>query len=103
MAGSFARGFYQSTAWRKCRASFIAGREAIDGGICERCQREPGYIVDHIIELTPDNILDPEVTLNHSNLQYLCLECHNIKTFSPDARYRLTPDGDVIPIAPLKK
>jgi hypothetical protein len=40
-----------------------------------------GYIVDHIEELTPANITDPNIALNHDNLQYLCLDCHNSKTF----------------------
>lgn len=41
----------------------------------------PGYICDHIIEINIDNINDPDITLNHDNLQYLCLACHNKKTF----------------------
>lgn len=49
--------------------------------MCQMCHRNLGYIVDHIKELTPDNITDPEISLNHSNLQYLCHDCHNTKTF----------------------
>ena len=98
MAKPFAEAFYKRKAWRKCRASYIAEREAIDGGMCEHCHEAPGYIVDHIEELTPANINDPEVSLNHDNLQYLCLPCSNTKTFAPDCKYRLTPDGDVIPL-----
>lgn len=30
----------------------------------------------HVIELTPQNIDDPNITLNHDNLQMLCRECH---------------------------
>lgn len=48
--------------------------------MCEHCGGA-GYIVDHIEELNANNIDDPEITLNHDNLQYLCLPCHNKKTF----------------------
>ncbi len=81
MAKKYAQKFYLSKQWKKCRASFIAKRVAIDGGLCEHCGKKLGYIVDHIKEITPLNINDPEITLNHDNLQYLCLECHNKKTF----------------------
>lgn len=33
----------------------------------------------HKILLTPNNINNPEISLNHAHLQYLCLECHNIE------------------------
>ena len=69
--------FYSHAAWIRCRESFIAKRRAIDGGLCQRCGRRVGYIVHHKIELTPANIRDPEVALNHRNLEYLCHECHN--------------------------
>ncbi|HDR8188359.1 HNH endonuclease [Bacillus wiedmannii] len=47
--------------------------------MCEPCKGEPGYIVDHIVEITPENINNSDITLNHDNLQYLCLPCHNTK------------------------
>lgn len=81
MARDFSKRFYNSKAWQLCRKSYIAYRITIDGGICEHCKTELGYIVDHKEELSPENINDPEITLNHENLQYLCLSCHNIKTF----------------------
>lgn len=101
MAKEWAKPFYNSTAWKKLRMSYIAKVY----GLCEWCG-EPGYIVDHIKELTPDNINDPAVSLNENNLQYLCLECHNKKTFmrhSP-TQYGLKfdEDGNLIE-APLKK
>jgi 5-methylcytosine-specific restriction protein A len=73
----FAKKFYKSKAWRKCRESYIPKVFAI----CEQCG-DPGYILDHIEEITPENINNPEITLNHDNLQYLCTPCHNKKTFS---------------------
>ena len=81
MAKEWAKWFYKSKAWRKCRALFIAFRISIDGGMCQHCKEALGYIVDHIEELTPENINDPYITLSHDNLQYLCLPCHNRKTF----------------------
>lgn len=81
MAKEFSKSFYDSKKWKKCRFSFISKRIAIDGGMCQHCKSKLGYIVDHIIELTPININDSNISLNHINLQYLCLECHNTKTF----------------------
>jgi len=91
MAKEFAKRFYKSKAWQRCRTSFISYRITIDGGMCEHCQDKPGYIVDHIEELTPENINNPDVTLNHDNLQYLCLICHNKKTFR--SKLETTRDG----------
>jgi 5-methylcytosine-specific restriction protein A len=74
MAQEFAKAFYNSTAWKKCRASYIASVYHQ----CERCANGTiGYIVHHKILLTQHNIDDPTVTLNHDNLEYLCQDCHN--------------------------
>jgi hypothetical protein len=81
LAKEFAAAFYHSARWYKCRRAFIQQRVQIDGGMCQMCHKNLGYIVDHIKELTPDNITDPEISLNHGNLQYLCHDCHNTKTF----------------------
>lgn len=81
MAQKWAEAFYKGKPWRECRESFISYRLSIDGGTCEHCHLMHGYIVDHIIELTQENITDPLIALNHENLQYLCLECHTHKTF----------------------
>lgn len=77
MAQSFAEAFYKSTRWRKCRAAFIADRMRIDGGLCQMCRDEPGYIVHHKVWLTPQNIDDPDVALNPANFLYVCDGCHN--------------------------
>lgn len=81
MAREFARKFYDSSAWKKTRKAFIDYRISIDGGMCQKCKDALGYIVDHIEELTPDNINNPTITLSFDNFQYLCLKCHNTKTF----------------------
>lgn len=67
---------YHTQRWRKLRR-YKYGREH---GICEQCG-EPGDIVDHIEEITPDNVNDPNITFNIKNLMLLCLSCHNKKTF----------------------
>lgn len=36
----------------------------------------PGEIVHHVIELTPENINDENITLNYSNLELVCRNCH---------------------------
>lgn len=104
MAREFSRSFYDSPAWRKVRKSFIAHRVSIDGGMCQCGCGELGYIVDHIKELTPENINDTSITLSWSNLQYLALTCHNKKTFGApeEQRYVFGSDGQVYPTAPIK-
>ncbi|MDE6182051.1 MAG: HNH endonuclease [Eubacteriales bacterium] len=77
MAREFAKSFYNSKAWKKCRIAYINNRILIDGGLCEKCKNELGYILHHKKELTPTNINDVNVTLNHCNLEYVCHSCHN--------------------------
>lgn len=96
MARGFAKAFYKSTAWRKCRASFIAYRQSIDGGLCQICKDDTGYIVHHREWITAQNINDPYITLNHSNLQYVCHDCHN--RIDSEARYYFGEDGNVYEI-----
>ena len=93
----FAKAFYKSSEWQKCRASYIKSVN----GLCERCLQRglivPGYIVHHKCYLTPENILDPSVTLNFDNLEFLCHDCHNRehgRTKIPK-RYEILPDGGV--------
>ena len=69
----WARQFYKSAVWQKCRDSYIKSVF----GLCERCGAG-GKIVHHKTELTPENINDPNVTLNWDTLQLLCQDCHNM-------------------------
>ena len=68
--------FYTTRAWRKCRASFLKEK----GGLCELCLKkgliEPAVHVHHKVALTPENLNDPSIALDHSNLMALCEECH---------------------------
>lgn len=72
MAKEFAKSFYHSAAWEKVRELALIR----DGGLCCRCYR-PAYIVHHKIELTPNNINDPTITLDINNLESLCKKCHD--------------------------
>ena len=77
MAKEWAKAFYNSIAWQKCRDGYIQSVQ----GLCERCIKEghyiPGYIVHHKILLMPENINNPDITLRWDNLEYVCHDCHN--------------------------
>ena len=96
---AYSERFYAGPAWRKCRRSFLKAHP-----LCERCLKRgdvvPAKIAHHKIYITPENINDPESTLNWDNLQAVCQDCHNIihgekqETLS----YRFGPDGQIIPV-----
>ena len=71
----FARRFYKSRAWQKVRLLHLS-----EHPYCERClvvgKFVPATQVHHKIYLTPENIDDPSITLNDSNLESLCDTCH---------------------------
>ena len=72
----FAYDFYRSWPWIKCARAYKKER----GGLCERCLEKgiitPGEEVHHKIRLTPENIEDPQISLNWENLELLCKNCH---------------------------
>ncbi len=78
----------------------MAYRISVDGGLCQMCQQEQGYIVHHKIEITPENINDPDITMGTGNLMYLCHDCHNKIHGIEPPRYRFNSNGDVLP--PIK-
>ena len=107
MPKPFARAFYNSTGWKRCRENYKEYRNHL----CERCLKEgkivPGEIVHHKIHLTPDNIDDPSIALNFDNLELLCrdhhMEEHNAEINASrkkqyDRRYWIDADGGVHPI-----
>ena len=61
----------------------------------ERGIYRPAEIVHHLIEITPQNIQDPSVTLNWSNLQAVCRECHAEKHGARARRYKVDGSGKV--------
>lgn len=73
MSRKFARSFYRSKEWLSVR-EYVLRR---DGGMCqfEGCNK-PAEEVHHRTHLTPENILDPDVTLDPDNLVSLCREHH---------------------------
>lgn len=48
--------------------------------ICERCGNT-AVIVHHKTYITPNNINDPNITLNWDNLEALCATCHQHEHF----------------------
>ncbi len=72
VARDFAKKFYNSKEWIKCRKAFKQSKF----GVCERCGM-PGEEVHHKKNLTPENINDPYITLSWDNLELLCQSCHS--------------------------
>lgn len=105
MAKNWAKSFYKSRAWQGSRKAYIARRVLVDGGMCEHCRERLGYIVDHKVELTPVNIADIDIALNPRNYQYLCINCHNKKTFGKnddENEYFFDENGQLHPPGVLK-
>lgn len=71
MARNFSKSFYNSKEWQQVRDAVLMR----DKYLCQHCGR-PAVEVHHIIHLTPDNVYDPNVSLNMSNLVSLCKDCH---------------------------
>ena len=89
----FSDGFYKSWAWKRCRDSYLTSV----GNLCERCLAKglivPADQVHHKIRLTPENINDPTISLNHDNLEALCMDCHQAE--HKQKRWRCDPEGHV--------
>ena len=85
--------FYTTRAWRKCRESYLSSV----GRLCEICLSkgliEPAVHVHHKVHLTPENINDPRIALDSSNLMALCEECHAEQHRTK--RWRVDPLGHV--------
>ena len=93
----YAEQFYKSTTWQNCRDAYMRKAK----GLCEDCLKK-GLIVaaeevHHITFITPDNINDPNITLNQSNLVALCRDCHR-KRHGNKKRYQIDQWGRVKPI-----
>lgn len=95
MAQEFAKVFYRSKAWQRCRSEYAKSV----GHLCERCLTKgiykPGEIVHHKIEITPDTINNPAVTLSWDNLELVCRDCH-AKLHGSVKRYRVDEMGRVM-------
>lgn len=103
----FARQFYHSPKWKHCREAYIAERIAIDGGMCEECHAQPGYIVHHKRHVTPANVCNADITLSSSNLEYVCKSCHDklhgyCNQSDRSSRYVFDENGNPVPVS-IKK
>lgn len=90
----YARGFYSSRTWRTTQAAYMASQHYV----CERCGGL-ARVVHHILYITPQNIHDPAVTLDWSNLEALCMDCHNAEHMSGAdiaEGLRFDEDGNII-------
>lgn len=87
----WAKFFYKSKQWQNIRENVMAA----DHYLCQDCLAKglivPAEEVHHIIPLTPENIMDPSITLNTENLISLCRECHKAR-HSDGAEKRWTVD-----------
>lgn len=72
----FAHQFYHSKAWADVR-KFVWDRAH---GLCERCMEKgeikTADVVHHKIPLSPENVNDPDISLNTDRLVALCYDCH---------------------------
>lgn len=93
MAKPFSRKFYNTSLWVKTSKAYKNSKF----GLCEKCGKV-GEEVHHIIPLTPDNINNPNITLNWDNLMLLCRSCHELIEEKAKATVNgivFTPDGQV--------
>ena len=93
----FAKQFYKSKQWQHCRDNYLKSV----GGLCENCLQNgkyvPAVIVHHVINITQQNITNPEITLNWDNLRCVCRECHAQEhSHKPRRRYEVDEYGRVI-------
>lgn len=91
----FAKTFYSSGAWKQCREAV----KKRDARLCVDCLKAGRYTpadeVHHIIELTPENINNPAISLNMDNLVSLCKECHARRHGGAVKRYEVDEFGRV--------
>ena len=90
MAREFAKHFYKSKEWKKCRNKYFE----LQHGICERCG-EKGKLVHHKKYITPENINNEHITLAFSNLEVLCDSCHEQEHTNKQDFY-FDSDGNII-------
>ena len=87
--------FYRSKVWRETRERFLELYP-----FCEECLKNkrytPATLVHHRVHLNEKNINNPKISLDFSNLEAVCLECHNtIHMRKVGRRYTVGSDGKV--------
>ena len=92
----YAEEFYSSKAWQDCRNAYRKSRQ----NLCEKCLKDGlitgAEIVHHKVHLTPDNIGNPDISLNWDNLECLCREHHAEMHGAKVRRCRVDETGHVI-------
>ena len=91
--------FYRSKVWRETRERFLELYP-----FCEECLKEkrytPATLVHHRVHLNEKNVNDPKISLDFSNLEAVCLECHNkIHYGRSDKRYSVDEYGRISPLS----
>jgi predicted kinase len=70
------QSFYVGKPWTKLRLVLIAER----GPVCQKCGKvitDPADVIGHhIIELTVENVNNPNISLNPDNILLVCGNCH---------------------------
>ena len=108
MAREFSKSFYNSKVWEQVRNAVLMR----DNYLCTKCGR-PAEEVHHIRHLTPDNIGDPNITLNMNNLTSLCKDCHfeehrgehgrgREKQEQFESDYQFDENGYLVKVAPVQ-
>ena len=94
--------FYVGIAWIDCSREYRKAHP-----LCERClarhEISASKEAHHKIRLTPQNINNPDITLNWDNLEALCEDCHKkehrqqrFEQKKSNQRWRINNTGDVI-------
>lgn len=94
MSKDYAKAFYHSKKWKDTQLSYMVSQNYI----CERCG-SLARIVHHKKYITSNNINNPDITLNWSNLEALCMNCHtneHLKSGICSNEVRFTDSGDLI-------
>lgn len=69
--------FYASKPWRDLAFAL----KVAAGGRCSDCGRiieDMGKLIGHhVVELTEDNVDDPNISLNPDKIEIICFDCHN--------------------------
>ena len=92
------KGFYFTKAWQDCREAYKKSKQ----GLCERCLKDGvitgAEIVHHKIYITPDNMNNPDITLNWDNLECVCRMHHAAEHTGKVKRYKVDAMGYVTPL-----
>lgn len=78
MAKTWAKTFYNSKEWRQLRERLIIENNFLCADCGESYLNDSTQLVGHHIkELTPQNINDPNISLNPDNIKIICRKCHD--------------------------